>query len=141
MAIFNEAYLAETVGWHGKHYMSNEEKSDPKFRKEQFIKSVDLIKNIVDKASKDGKISVAPKFISGYFSDPDFIEVFSNWINMKNKKPICVAYFSKEDKESGEAKKAANYIISKYKEAKKSNKPFGTLTYQDKYGADLSYKL
>lgn len=141
MAIFNEAYLAETVGWHGKQYMSDKEKSDPKFRKEQFIKSVDIIKDIVDKASKDGTILVSPKFISGYFSDDDFSEVFDNWVNMKNKKPICVAYFAKEDKESGEAKKAANYIIGKYKEAKKSNMPFGTLTYRDKYGADLSYKL
>lgn len=149
MAYFNEIYLQEAgVSWHGKKFLSKEELSDPKFRKEQLDKLYEIIKNGLDseafaKEFTDFTGNDKPAILKyNEDADGDDAQVLEDFLNRRCK-ALCIFGFSKEKKESGAAEDCANFFIKAFEKAKKDNKDiFGRLKYSETlYSASLDYVL
>ena len=141
MAIFNREFLNETVGWRGKQYMTNKELHDPKFRKAQYDKVCKFIKDSISSLPYKKEFNASIDFFD-YSENDDEAKIFDKWLSRKNY-VLDITYFpNKEERESEDAKSAADFIMKSFSEYKKKNpKPvFGNLKYNEKYGY-IMYKL
>ena len=77
-----------------------------------------------------------------YSENDDEAEIFDKWISRKNYVIDITCFPNKEERESEEAKSAANFIIKSFSEYKKKNPKsvFGNLKRNEKYGY-IMYKL
>ena len=77
-----------------------------------------------------------------YSEDDDESSILDKWISRKNYVIDIACFPNKEERESEEAKSAANFIIKSFSEYKKKNPKlvFGNLKYNEKYGY-IMYKL
>ena len=141
MAIFNRAFLNEAVEWHGKYFLTNKELHDPKLRKAQYDKVYAFVKDIYESEEFKKKFNISIDFFD-YSENDDEAEIFDKWISRKNYVIDITCFPNKEERESEEAKSAANFIIKSFSEYKKKNlkSVFGNLKYNEKYGY-IMYKL
>lgn len=141
MAIFNRAFLNEAVERHGKYFLSDKELHDPKLRKAQYDKVYAFVKNIYESEEFKKKFNISIDFLD-YSEDDDEAEIFDKWISRKNYVIDIACFPNKEERESEEAKSAANFIIKSFSEYKKKNPKsvFGNLKRNEKYGY-IMYKL
>lgn len=141
MAIFNRAFLNEAVEWHGKYFLSDKELYDPKFRKAQYDKVYTFVKNTYESEEFKKKFNISIDFFD-YSENDDEAEIFDKWISRKNYVIDITCFPNKEERESEEAKSAANFIIKSFSEYKKKNPKsvFGNLKRNEKYGY-IMYKL
>ena len=141
MAIFNRAFLNEAVEWHGKYFLTDKELHDPKLRKAQYDKVYAFVKNTYESEEFKKKFNISIDFFD-YSENDDKAEIFDKWISRKNYVIDITCFPNKEERESEEAKSAANFIIKSFSEYKKENPKsvFGNLKYNEKYGY-IMYKL
>ena len=141
MAIFNRAFLNEAVEWHGKYFLTDKELHDPKLRKAQYDKVYAFVKDIYESEEFKKKFNISIDFFD-YSENDDEAEIFDKWISRKNYVIDITCFPNKEERESEEAKSAANFIIKSFSEYKKKNPKsvFGNLKYNEKYGY-IMYKL
>lgn len=141
MAIFNRAFLNEAVEWHGKYFLTDKELHDPKLRKAQYDKVYAFVKDIYESEEFKKKFNISIDFFD-YFENDDEAEIFDKWISRKNYVIDITCFPNKEERESEEAKSAANFIIKSFSEYKKKNPKsvFGNLKRNEKYGY-IMYKL
>ena len=141
MAIFNRAFLNEAVEWHGKYFLTNKELHDPKFRKTQYDKVCKFIRDVYESEEFKKKFNISIDFFD-YSENDDEAEIFDKWISRKNYVIDITCFPNKEERESEEAKSAANFIIKSFSEYKKKNPKsvFGNLKRNEKYGY-IMYKL
>ena len=141
MAIFNRAFLNEAVEWHGKYFLTNKELHDPKFRKTQYDKVCKFIRDVYESEEFKKKFNTSIDFFD-YSENDDEAEIFDKWISRKNYVIDITCFPNKEERESEEAKSAANFIIKSFSEYKKKNPKsvFGNLKCNEKYGY-IMYKL
>ena len=130
MSIFNEAFLNEFVKY-----------TDPKFRKTQYDKVCKFIRDIYESEEFKKKFNISIDFFD-YSENDDEAEIFDKWISRKNYVIDITCFPNKEERESEEAKSAANFIIKSFSEYKKKNPKsvFGNLKRNEKYGY-IMYKL
>ena len=130
MAIFNEAFLNEFVKY-----------TDPKFRKTQYDKVCKFIRDVYESEEFKKKFNISIDFFD-YSENDDEAEIFDKWISRKNYVIDITCFPNKEERESEEAKSAANFIIKSFSEYKKKNPKsvFGNLKRNEKYGY-IMYKL
>ena len=141
MAIFNRAFLNEAVEWHGKYFLTDKELHDPKFRKTQYDKVCKFIRDVYESEEFKKKFNISIDFLD-YSENDDEAEIFDKWISRKNYVIDITCFPNKEERESEEAKSAANFIIKSFSEYKKKNPKsvFGNLKRNEKYGY-IMYKL
>lgn len=141
MAIFNRAFLNEAVERHGKYFLSDKELHDPKLRKAQYDKVYAFVKDIYESEEFKKKFNISIDFLD-YSEDDDEAEIFDKWISRRNYVIDIACFPNKEERESEEAKSAANFIIKSFSEYKKKNPKsvFGNLKLNEKYGY-IMYKL
>lgn len=141
MAIFNRAFLNEAVEWHGKYFLTDKELHDPKLRKAQYDKVYAFVKNTYESEEFKKKFNISIDFFD-YSENDDEAEIFDKWISRKNYVIDITCFPNKEERESEEAKSAANFIIKSFSEYKKKNPKsvFGNLKRNEKYGY-IMYKL
>lgn len=143
MAIFNRDFLNETVvGCNGIQLLTDKERNDPKFRKAQYDKVYAFVKDTYESEAFKEKFNVSISFFN-YSEDDDEADIFNKWISRKGSYVLDITYFpKKEERESGDAKSAANFIIKSFSEYKKKNPKsvFGNLKYNEKYGY-IMYRL
>lgn len=141
MAIFNRAFLNEAVEWHGKYFLTDKELHDPKFRKTQYDKVCKFIRDVYESEEFKKKFNISIDFLD-YSENDDEAEIFDKWISRKNYVIDIACFPNKEERESEEAKSAANFIIKSFSEYKKKNPKsvFGNLKRNEKYGY-IMYKL
>lgn len=141
MAIFNRAFLNEAVEWHGKYFLTDKELHDPKLRKAQYDKVYAFVKDIYESEEFKKKFNISIDFFD-YSENDDEAEIFDKWISRKNYVIDITCFPNKEERESEEAKSAANFIIKSFSEYKKKNPKsvFGNLKRNEKYGY-IMYKL
>ena len=141
MAIFNRAFLNEAVERHGKYFLSDKELHDPKLRKAQYDKVYAFVKDIYESEEFKKKFNISIDFLD-YSEDDDEAEIFDKWISRRNYVIDITCFPNKEERESEEAKSAANFIIKSFSEYKKKNPKsvFGNLKRNEKYGY-IMYKL
>ena len=141
MAIFNRAFLNEAVERHGKYFLSDKELHDPKLRKAQYDKVYAFVKNTYESEEFKKKFNISIDFLD-YSEDDDEAEIFDKWISRRNYVIDITCFPNKEERESEEAKSAANFIIKSFSEYKKKNPKsvFGNLKRNEKYGY-IMYKL
>lgn len=141
MAIFNRAFLNEAVERHGKYFLSDKELHDPKLRKAQYDKVYAFVKDIYESEEFKKKFNISIDFLD-YSEDDDEAEIFDKWISRRNYVIDIACFPNKEERESEEAKSAANFIIKSFSEYKKKNPKsvFGNLKRNEKYGY-IMYKL
>ena len=141
MAIFNRAFLNEAVERHGKYFLSDKELHDPKLRKAQYDKVYAFVKDIYESEEFKKKFNISIDFFD-YSENDDEAEIFDKWISRKNYVIDITCFPNKEERESEEAKSAANFIIKSFSEYKKKNPKsvFGNLKRNEKYGY-IMYKL
>ena len=141
MAIFNRAFLNEAVEWHGKYFLTDKELHDPKLRKAQYDKVYAFVKDIYESEEFKKKFNISIDFFD-YSENDDEAEIFDKWISRKNYVIDITCFPNKEERESEEAKSAANFIIKSFSEYKKKNPKsvFGNLNRNEKYGY-IMYKL
>ena len=141
MAIFNRAFLNEAVERHGKYFLTDKELHDPKLRKAQYDKVYAFVKDIYESEEFKKKFNISIDFFD-YSENDDEAEIFDKWISRKNYVIDIACFPNKEERESEEAKSAANFIIKSFSEYKKKNPKsvFGNLKYNEKYGY-IMYKL
>lgn len=140
MAIFNRAFLNEAVERHGKYFLSDKELHDPKLRKAQYDKVYAFVKDIYESEEFKKKFNISIDFLD--YSEDDEAEIFDKWISRRNYVIDIACFPNKEERESEEAKSAANFIIKSFSEYKKNNPKsvFGNLKCNEKYGY-IMYKL
>ena len=141
MAIFNRAFLNEAVEWHGKYFLTDKELHDPKLRKAQYDKVYAFVKDIYESEEFKKKFNISIDFFD-YSENDDEAEIFDKWISRKSYVIDITCFPNKEERESEEAKSAANFIIKSFSEYKKKNPKsvFGNLKRNEKYGY-IMYKL
>ena len=141
MAIFNRAFLNEAVEWHGKYFLTDKELHDPKLRKAQYDKVYAFVKDIYESEEFKKKFNISIDFFD-YSENDDEAEIFDKCISRKNYVIDITCFPNKEERESEEAKSAANFIIKSFSEYKKKNPKsvFGNLKRNEKYGY-IMYKL
>ena len=141
MAIFNRVFLNEAVEWHGKYFLTDKELHDPKFRKTQYDKVCKFIRDVYESEEFKKKFNISIDFFD-YSENDDEAEIFDKWISRKNYVIDITCFPNKEERESEEAKSAANFIIKSFSEYKKKNPKsvFGNLKRNEKYGY-IMYKL
>lgn len=141
MAIFNRAFLNEAVERHGKYFLPDKELHDPKFRKAQYDKVYAFVKNTYESEEFKKKFNISIDFFD-YSENDDEAEIFDKWISRKSYVIDVTCFPNKEERESEEAKSAANFIIKSFSEYKKKNPKsvFGNLKRNEKYGY-IMYKL
>ena len=141
MAIFNRAFLNEAVEWHGKYFLTDKELHDPKLRKAQYDNVYAFVKDIYESEEFKKKFNISIDFFD-YSENDDEAKIFDKWISRKNYVIDITCFPNKEERESEEAKSAANFIIKSFSEYKKKNPKsvFGNLKYNEKYGY-IMYKL
>ena len=141
MAIFNRAFLNEAVEWHGKYFLTDKALHDPKLRKAQYDKVYAFVKDIYESEEFKKKFNISIDFFD-YSENDDEAEIFDKWISRKNYVIDITCFPNKEERESEEAKSAANFIIKSFSEYKKKNPKsvFGNLKRNEKYGY-IMYKL
>lgn len=141
MAIFNRAFLNEAVERHGKYFLSDKELHDPKLRKAQYDKVYAFVKDTYESEEFKKKFNISIDFFD-YSEDDDEAEIFDKWISRRNYVIDITCFPNKEERESEEAKSAANFIIKSFSEYKKKNPKsvFGNLKRNEKYGY-IMYKL
>lgn len=141
MAIFNRAFLNEAVERHGKYFLSDKELHDPKLRKAQYDNVYAFVKDIYESEEFKKKFNISIDFFD-YSENDDEAEIFDKWISRKNYVIDITCFPNKEERESEEAKSAANFIIKSFSEYKKKNPKsvFGNLKRNEKYGY-IMYKL
>ena len=141
MAIFNRAFLNEAVEWHGKYFLTDKELHDPKLRKAQYDKVYAFVKNTYESEEFKKKFNISIDFFD-YSENDDEAEIFDKWISRRNYVIDITCFPNKEERESEEAKSAANFIIKSFSEYKKKNPKsvFGNLKRNEKYGY-IMYKL
>ena len=139
--IFNRAFLNEAVEWHGKYFLTDKELHDPKLRKAQYDNVYAFVKDIYESEEFKKKFNISIDFFD-YSENDDEAKIFDKWISRKNYVIDITCFPNKEERESEEAKSAANFIIKSFSEYKKKNPKsvFGNLKYNEKYGY-IMYKL
>ena len=147
MAIFNESYtnafINESVEWHGKYFLTNEELHDPKFRSSQFKKVNAIIRNCLKSESFNKEFTAVPSMYD-YFKDYDSNSVLKRWTyESKKYRVLSMCYFpGKLSREDGSAKESADFIVKAFEKAKKDDpkNTFGKLKYDEDHG-QIDYKL
>ena len=121
--------------------MTDKELHDPKLRKAQYDKVYAFVKDIYESEEFKKKFNISIDFFD-YSENDDEAEIFDKWISRKNYVIDITCFPNKEERESEEAKSAANFIIKSFSEYKKKNPKsvFGNLKRNEKYGY-IMYKL
>lgn len=120
MAIFNQQYLHS--------YIVESYDEDPKYKSKQYRKALKVVQSIVSSEEFINRFNNIKVYFNTYDdkADDDASYVFGDFLRGKAKY-ICMVYFDSKDIESGEAQKAADYIINKFKKEKSDSKLEGVL--------------